>query len=588
VTPFSIVSAPAMERVLDKLTGVKPSGPNRWMAQCPAHEDREASLSLKIGDDGKALMRCHAGCLTAAIVAAIGLTMGDLFPDGSTPERTAPAVAQGVTTRPRMVKTYDYLDAAGSLVYQVCRFEPKTFRQRHKLPTGEWKWGMAGVTPLLYRLPELAEAIAAERRVFLVEGEKDADNLTELGYVATTAPMGAGKWRDEYTATLAGGAIVILPDNDLPGQTHAQLVAATLHAAGSAVKVVELPNLPPKGDVSDWLAAGGSIDQLESIVGKTPRWAPPTTDGSRRTRWRLDELWDNDSIMRPPPPIVPRLAWSGRSTLLAAREKSGKSTLTGYMAAQVTRGRTFLGDPCAMGDVLLIGLEEYLGDAARRLRHFDADGSRVHLVDGFTGEPRTRPQELLAHIDAVDPVLVIVDSLAAYSNGQAQDDNNASQMAAIVQPLTDMAHTRGVALVIIHHARKADGRSRGSTAITAGTDVVCEFFCPDENADPTLRRMRTIGRVPVQPVYDVRFNGSDYFPATGLDAPIEARILATVLDRPGCSINDVADSIGGRRDLALKAITDMLAKRTLGNLSDSTHRARLVVPEQAQPEFSHA
>jgi hypothetical protein len=180
----------------------------------------------------------------------------------------------------------------------------------------------------------------------------------------------------------------------------------------------------------------------------------------------------------------------------------------------------------------LIGLEEFLGDAARRLRHFDADGSRVHLVDGFLGEPRTRPQELLNHIDAVDPVLVIVDSLAAYSNGQVQDDNNATQMASVVQPLTDMAHTRGIALIIIHHARKTDGRSRGSTAITAGTDVVCEFFCPDEIEDPTLRRMRTIGRVPVQPSMTSGYNGHDYYLSTGVEAPIETRILAIVSTVP--------------------------------------------------------
>lgn len=590
VTPFAIVSTPAMERVLSSLKGVKPAGQGRWMAKCPAHDDREASLSLKVGTDGKALMRCHAGCDTPAIVTAIGLKMADLFPEGSKPAnghtngRTVEKV-QGTDTRPRLIKTYDYYNADGSFAYQVCRFQPKTFRQRHRLGSGDWKWGLGNITPVLYRLPELLEAVAAERRVFLVEGEKDADALVELGYVATTAPMGAGKWRESYTEALRGAAVVILPDNDEPGKQHAQQVAAAVHAAGGAVKIVELPGLPPKGDVSDWLAANEDLDQLESIIGATARWSPELLTGARRTRWRLDELWDNDSIMRPPPPIVPRLAWSGRSTLLAAREKSGKSTLTGYIASQVTRGGTFLGEQCATGDVLLIGLEEFLGDAARRLRHFNANATRIHLVDGFLGEPRTRPLELLNHIDAVDPVLVIVDSLAAYSNGQVQDDNNATQMASVVQPLTDMAHTRGVALIIIHHARKTDGKARGSTAITAGTDVVCEFFCPDEVNDPTLRRMRTIGRVPVQPVYDVRFNGTDYHPATGTDAPVEARILATVLDRPGCSINDVADSIGGRRDQTLKAITDMLAKRTLHNLSDSTHRARLVVPEQSHPEF---
>jgi 5S rRNA maturation endonuclease (ribonuclease M5) len=581
-----------IDRVLAKLKSVKAAGSDRWMALCPTHDDAQRSLSVRVGADAKVVMYCHAGCSVPAIVAALGLSMTDLFSGPSMPPRSAslsmtasaPSVkAQGVTTRPKLTKTYDYHDADGTLLYQVCRFEPKTFRQRRPDGSGNWVWGMGDVVPVPYRLPQLIDAANQERRVFIVEGEKDADALAELGYPATTSPMGAGKWRESYSDHLAGCDVVILPDNDEPGRAHAEQIAASLTSRKAFVKVVALPNLPEKGDVSDWLATG-DWDALEDLIGKTPRW---TADGmnSRRTRWRLDELWENDSIMRPPPPIVPRLAWAGRSTLLAAREKSGKSTLTGYIAAQVTRGGTFLGDPCASGDVLIVGLEEFLGDAARRFRHFGADATRVHLVDSFLGEPRTRPQELLGHIDAVDPVLVILDSLAAYSAGQVQDDNNATQMSSVVQPLTDMAHTRGVALMIVHHARKADGRSRGSTAITAGTDVVCEFFCPDENTDPTLRRMRTIGRVPVQPVYDIRFDGDHYSPANGLDAPIEARILAAVASRPGISKNDAAEAVGGRRDTALKVIEDMLAKRTLGNLSDSMSRARLIVPEQSQPAF---
>lgn len=578
-----------IDRVLSRLKGVKPAGSNKWTALCPAHDDRQSSLSLRVGNDGRAVMFCHAQCSTQAIVAAVGLAMTDLFA-GPPPLRVAPSSsaqavqAQGVTTRPKLVKTYDYHDEHGTLLYQVCRFEPKTFRQRRPNGDGGWVWGMGDVQPVLYRLPEIIEAAAHKRRIFVVEGEKDADALSELRFPTTTSPMGAGKWKESYSEALAGADVVILPDNDDVGRAHAEQIAASLTARKAFVKVVALPGLPEKGDVSDWLATG-DVDALETVIGKTPQWTPEGMT-SRRTRWRLDELWENDSIMRPPPPIVPRLAWAGRSTLLAAREKSGKSTLTGYIAAQVTRGGYFLDDPCASGDVLIIGLEEFLGDAARRFRHFGADATKVHLVDGFIGEPRTRPRELLDHIDAVDPVLVVIDSLAAYSCGQVQDDNNASQMAAVVQPLTDMAHSRGVALMIVHHARKADGKSRGSTAITAGTDVVCEFFCPDENADPTLRRMRTIGRVPVQPSYDIRFDGRDYVQANGLEAPLESRILAVVLSRPGVSRNDVADAVGGRRDTTLKAIEDMLVKRTLGNMSDSMARARLIVPEQEHPRLT--
>lgn len=588
-----VASAP-VDRILSKLKRVRAAGSGKWMALCPAHDDKLESLSIALGTDGRVLMNCHAKCPTTAIVAAIGLTMGDLF-SGSRPTapssrtlRVEPASvvvekAPGVDIRPKLVKTYDYYNADGTHAFQTCRFEPKTFRQRHRGGNGEWIWNLKDVTPVLYRLPEITEAVALDKTIYVVEGEKDAEMLAQYDYAATTSPMGAGKWRESYTKVLAGADVVILPDNDEPGIEHAQQVAADLYANGCSVKIVALPGLEKKGDVSDWLESGGDLDQLESLVSSTPHYSPASMEARRRVRWRLDELLDNDSIMRPPPPIVPRLAWAGRSTLLAAREKSGKSTLTGYIAAQVTRGYEFLGEPCASGDVLIFGLEEFLGDAARRLRHFSANATRIHLVDSFLGDPQTRPQELLSHIDEVDPILVIVDSLAAYSHGQVQDDNNATQMSSVVQPLTNMAHQRGVALIIIHHARKTDGRARGSTAITAGADVVAEFFTPEEDTDPTLRRMRTIGRVPVQPLYDLRFDGDHYRLSQGHDAPIAMQILSVVGSRPGCSINDVCAAVSGRRDDTQREIHKMLASRALVNIAESITRAKLVIPSEPPP-----
>jgi putative DNA primase/helicase len=578
------VANDAVQRLLDKLEGVKPKG-SYWTALCPAHDDKQSSLSIGNGKDGRALMKCHAGCAFPAIIAAMALPATELFADGarSSNGNSTAVVAKstGVETRARLVKSYDYYAADGRLAFQSCRLEPKTFRQRHRNGGGEWVWNLQGVELVPYRLPELVEAVEHGRRVFVVEGEKDADALVELGYPATTNPMGAGKWKDEFSAYLTKADVVILPDNDDTGRDHAQKVAASIEQAGAAsIRVVQLPDVPEKGDVSDWLAAGGDLDQLETLIGQAPLWS---SDKRPRVKWRLRELLGSDSIMRPPPPIVPRLAWAGRSTLLAAREKSGKSTLTGYIATQVTRGGAFLDDPCVRGDVLVIGLEEYLGDLARRLQHFGADPDRVIIVNGFHGDPRTRPLELASHIDADDPLLVIIDSLAAWSDGLIQDDNNATQMASVVQPLTDLAHSRGVALVIVHHARKSDGRARGSTAIMAGTDVVCEFFTPDEDADPTLRRMRSRGRVPVQPVYDLRFDGDHYYASTGEGAPLESRILGAVGSRPGISISDLADHVRARRDDVAKEVHRMIATRTLLNLSDSAQRAKLALPEARGP-----
>lgn len=583
---MTTASTAPIDVVLPRLTLVKASGKRAWIARCPAHEDRTPSLSITEGRDGRVLLNCHAGCAAAAVVAAIGLTMSDLFPpsaNGAAYSASEEAPLKRTTT---FVKSYDYVDADAKLLYQVCRFVDeqgkKTFRQRRPDDRGGWIWQL-GETPLvLYRLPETIDAIEHGRPIFIVEGEKDADTLAELGYAATTSARGAGKWSEQYSATLTGAHVVILPDNDDPGRSHAEQVAASCTAAGAAsVKVVALEGLPPKGDVSDWLP-GHSVDEFDAAIAGALPWIPPHLRQENRTRWRLDELLENESIMRPPPPIVPRLAWAGRSTLLAAREKVGKSTLTGYVTACVSRGRPFLGEPTARGDVLIIGLEEFIGDTARRLRHFDADATRVYLVDRFAGEPALRPKELRDHIEAVRPVLVIIDSLTAYGHGQIQDDNNASQMARVVQPLSDVVHQLGVALILIHHATKATGRSRGSTAITAGVDVVVEFEAPEKLADtdPTLRVVRSVGRVPVPRLYQIRFDETHYTVVdSGSELPLDQRIIAFVRDHPPSSVRDVRESVRGNFSTIESVITQLLTDGRLLDIGRGRYK-KLVVPEQ--------
>lgn len=227
-----------------------------WTARCPAHEDRVASLSIGTGRDGRVLLHCHANCDTEAIARAAGLEMADLFPDDDRP------------SKPTIASKYDYRDADGRLVYQVVRFSPKGFRQRQPNGSGGWLWNLKGVDRLPYRLPEL---LAADPRwpVFIVEGEKDADRLADRGLVATCNAGGAGKWSGSFAAHLRGRPVVILPDNDDPGRKHAQAVARSLQGAAKSVRIVELPGLPEKGDVSDWLADGGDADTLVSIARET-------------------------------------------------------------------------------------------------------------------------------------------------------------------------------------------------------------------------------------------------------------------------------------------------------------------------------
>lgn len=183
----------------------------------------------------------------------------------TTPTPTAPR---------RIVATYDYRDEHGQLLFQAVRYDPKNFSQRRPDGHGGWIYNLEGVRRTLYRLPEL---LAADpfAMVYLVEGEKDVDRLRNLGLVATCNPQGALKWRPEYADAIRDRHVVMLPDNDDTGQRHTGQVAAILAGAASSVQVLDLPDLPAKGDVSDWLNNGGTREQLERLAVAAPLWIPP-------------------------------------------------------------------------------------------------------------------------------------------------------------------------------------------------------------------------------------------------------------------------------------------------------------------------
>jgi putative DNA primase/helicase len=167
----------------------------------------------------------------------------------------------------KIVATYDYRDERGELLFQVCRLDPKTFRQRRPDGKGGWLWNVKGVRQVPYRLPEL---LASAGRVFITEGEKDALRLTALGICTSCNAGGAAKWRAKFASYFGGRDVVILPDNDDAGRNHARQVAANLAPVATSVRVLDLPDLPEKGDVTDWLDRGGTAETLGKLADAAP------------------------------------------------------------------------------------------------------------------------------------------------------------------------------------------------------------------------------------------------------------------------------------------------------------------------------
>lgn len=268
------MSSGTIPAILDRLEGVREMR-DGWQARCPSHDDNRASLSISNGDDGRTLVHCHAGCAATAIVSAVGMKMADLMPP------TSSLNGSNGKARFNIVKTYDYRDEQGELLYQVCRMEPKDFRQRRPDGKGGFTYKLGAVRRVIYMLPQLLAADPS-KLVLIPEGEKDADELAARGLIATCNAGGAMKWRKEYADSLEGRNVVILPDNDQPGHDHAELVANSLSGKAASIKVLALSGLPERGDVSDWLAAGGTVDKLAALVEQAPEWTPTKKSRPKR------------------------------------------------------------------------------------------------------------------------------------------------------------------------------------------------------------------------------------------------------------------------------------------------------------------
>ena len=244
---------------LQKVAGPDSSG--NYSALCPFHDDHNPSLSIH-PERG---FLCFA-CKEKGPLKKLATKLGIISKRPSLRKRPP---------KGKIIAAYDYRDEHGTLLYQVCRLEPKDFRQRQPDPAGDggWTWDLKGVRPIPYRLPELMEAPKNDW-VFICEGEKDADNLARLGLVATTNSGGAGKWRPEFARYFKERRVAILPDNDEAGRNHAQRVAQNLYGVAASIRIVPLPGLPEKGDISDWLESGHSKAELLELVNSAEEWKP--------------------------------------------------------------------------------------------------------------------------------------------------------------------------------------------------------------------------------------------------------------------------------------------------------------------------
>mgnify|MGYP003376638554 CR=1 FL=1 len=402
-----------------------------------------------------------------------------------------------ITPETSSLAEYQYRDPDGNTVKLKRRYEKpysgesdKTFR--FFSPDGldmkepkQWK-------NILYNLDSVIETAGREGVIWITEGEKDADTLTNQSVTATTAEYGAGTWEERHTAALAGAHCIIIADKDEPGRKHAGTVAAALIGTAASVKVIETP----KGkDATEFFDQGGTLPDLVKLAEDAPEWMP---EAERVSSWAEAET------------LIGEITWSwpgwmpnGLLTMLVSESGKGKSALALRIAACFIRGdcwpdgSQFTGET---GKVIWCESEGALSVNVDRARKAGVPFEKMlsPLADPLEEFSIDRPEHverLRAMAARPDVRCIILDSLS----GATQQDENSSAMLHSVKKLASIAAESGKAFLLLHHLNKglSDGdgvhqrQIRGSSAIIQTARVVWAIDAPDDT-DETHRRLSMV------------------------------------------------------------------------------------------------
>ena len=480
----------------------KLSSLGQGLGLCPLHEDHNPSFSCNI-ETG--LWICH-GCSKSGNIYQLAELLGvSLYKEEPLQE----------------ISRYIYEDENRKPLFQVRRYHPKTFRQFSLNADGSWIPGLNGTSPILYKLPEILNSSF----VYIVEGEKDVETLWTWGLPATCNPMGAGKWKKEYSEVLRDKLVVIIPDKDEVGKKHAEDITQKLCGIAKAIKLVFLP----KGkDISEWKELGGTKEEIISLVKNTPLlteapsfFSSQKNNSSNSTTLKLITL--KDLLAEPEEVIdwvVKDLLPKGGLSLIVAKPKTGKSTLARQLALAIARGESFLDRETEQGLVLYLALEERRNDVRSHFKSMGAcEEENLKIFAGMA--PADALEQVRSLAEKEKPLLIVVDTLARLT--RIKDLNDYSQVITGLQPLLAIAREVGSHVCLLHHSKKGESRgidsALGSIGIVGTVDTIIEI-----NRTEKYRTISSIQRT-----------GED-LPETVLNFDKETRISSLGGSREQCEV----------------------------------------------------
>jgi len=487
------VTTPTAREIASALKG-RQSGAG-WSARCPAHDDRNPSLSIDEGDDGRPLVRCHTGCSQEAVIDA--LRSRGLWETPRNGDRQAPDTT--VTEHP-------YHMADDSLLVTVMRREGPDGKKCGTPPI--WRDPKGAKPPAKGYPPYRLGSLLAnpDKPLLVVEGEKTAlcahDHFGDR-YEATTAIGGAGKAAQTDWTPAHGRAVVGWPDAEKPdaenpheAREHIEECARLCLAAGAtSARIVDTSGFTPENgfapgwDLADAIPDGFDIEAAVSNSVPLPYRREQNSNPSGFACMSMGELlsMNHEGVTW----LVDDMLSAGGCSLLVAKPKAGKSTLARCLALAVARGDPWLGREVEQGLVVYVALEEQAGAVAE---HFRAMGAAAEdsIVSHVGPAPLEPTNALSALVDGQHPALVIVDPVFRLLN--VDDGNNYAEMMKALAPLVDMARSTGCHVMAVHHARKSRAdpgdEALGSTALFGSFDCLLSMKRNDDDSRSLSTRQR--------------------------------------------------------------------------------------------------
>lgn len=445
----------------DQGIDLKSSAPGRYYTMCPqcsakrkGPHQRYKVLGVTVEHDG-----AHWGCNHCGWTGATGRANGRA--NGADPN-----------------VYYDYVDEDGELLFQKVRGPNKKFWQRKPDGSGGWMNKLGDTRKVIYRLPQVNEAIASGYTIVCVEGEKDADNLWKLGVPATCSPDGAAepgktpKWRPEYSEMLRGADLVVIGDNDAAGRAHVEATAKACTGVAATVRVIDLakrwPACPKGGDVSDWIRAGHTREQFDAII----KQAPDASDEPIKFKLvSFDELESSSTTEYLVKGVFPRKGLA----VVWGPPKCGKSFWVFTVMTHVALGREYRGRRVNRGEIVYLPLEGQAGFSKRRdalCQRYLEPGETVPAfrLCGASLDLIKDNRKLIADIQrqAANPACVVIDTLNRSLAGSESKDED---MAAYLRAADAVQQAFQCLVVIVHHCGVNQDRPRGHTSLTGAADV---------------------------------------------------------------------------------------------------------------------